>query len=154
MKSPSTLTRNSGFTLIELIIVMGIMGLLATFGIIIGTDTYARYSFHSEAENAVSLLQKARSEAINNIGESSHGVYFADSPNLVLFQGSSYVPGNPEDLKIEKSKTASYSDTCTNNSVVFSQLSGDTTPCTVTVSSANAAAPTIITINSEGGIDW
>lgn len=164
MKSHSTSTlanasyRDSGFTLIELILVLAIISFVATFGIIAGIDTYARYSFHSDAENAVSMLQKARSEAVNNIGGSPHGVYVgADSSSLVLFQGASYVTRDQAlDLKIEKARTVSYSDTCMDHSVVFVQFSGEAAACTVSISniSSSAVAPTLVTINSEGGIDW
>lgn len=156
-RSTSTLssgTTRRGFTMIEVLVVTGVFAVLAAFGLIVGIDTYARASFHSDAENAVALLQKARSEAINNINESPHGVYFGDASNLLLFRGLHYDPASQE-LEIEKAKSASYSDTCVNHEVVFSRLSGDAVaPCAITTASINAAAPTVITINAEGGIDW
>ncbi|HEY4477200.1 MAG TPA: prepilin-type N-terminal cleavage/methylation domain-containing protein [Candidatus Paceibacterota bacterium] len=136
--------KNRGLTLIEITVVLAIMAGLATIGLIVGVDSYSRYNFHSAEDTAVSMLQKARSEAINNIGESPHGVYFADLDNLILFYGSTYTPGSDE-LKIEKPAAVSYSGA---SEMVFNQLSGNTSGGTVTINSAN------ITINNEGGIDW
>lgn len=140
----------SGFTLVEITIVLAIMAGLATIGLIVGVDSYSRYNFHSEKDTVVSMLQKARSAAINNIGESWHGVYFGDSANIILFQGQGatkdYTHRNLAfDFKIEKSTVVSYSGT---SEIVFDQLSGNTSSGTVTINSAN------ITINNEGGIDW
>ena len=153
MKLPSILLQNkglpvqAGFTLIEIVIVIAIVGFLAIFGIIIGADSYARYNFHSEEDIAVSLLQRARSESINNIGGVTHGIYFADPADLILFSGSSYA-GSYE-LKIAKSQIVSYDySACSGNQVVFAQLSGKTAGCVIKINGKN------ITINNEGGIDW
>ena len=156
MPSPSILIhkrlacRKAGFTFIEILIVMAIIGFLATFGIIAGLDTYSRYSFNSEIDNAIAMLQKARSEAINNIGEVKHGVYFDNSsPDLILFSGPTYT-GSYE-IKIGKNKTVSYSSTCSGNQIIFSQLAGTTTACAVTIQGFKS---TVITINNEGVIDY
>ena len=155
MKSPSisiparglTLSVSEGFSIIEIIVVIAIIGFLATFGVIAGLDTFARYNFHSERDSAIALLQKARSEAINNIGEAAHGVYFgSDQPDLILFSGASYT--GAYELKIEKSKAVSYSNTCAGDQVVFTQLSGGTTACEVKINGVP------VTINNEGGIDY
>lgn len=74
MMLPNTSAPSKGFTLIEVVIVMAIVGFLAVFGIIVGLDSYSRYNFHSEVDDAVAMLQRARSEAINNIGGVAHGV--------------------------------------------------------------------------------
>ena len=147
---PAKPQRSRGFTLIEIAIVIGIISFLAAFGVIVGLDSYSRYVFHSDADTAVAMLQKARSEAINNIGESPHGVYFGNAANLILFSGASFAARNPAyDLKLAKSKTGSFGGAA---EVVFSQLSGITTDANITIS--DGIRNVTITINNEGGIDW
>ena len=145
-----SLKNDAGFTLIEVVIVMTIIVFLGTFGVIVGLDTYRRSNFHSEEDTAVSLLEKARSGAINNIGESWYGVKFDDASNLILFRGQGtpkdYVHRNSAyDLKIQKSGVLVYTGA---TEMVFNQLSGDSSGGIVTINSSN------ITINNEGGIDW
>lgn len=119
-------------------------------GLIIGIDSYNRYLFRSDLEKAVSLLQKARSSAINNIGEKSHGVYFSDPAKFVLFRGTSYATRNPSfDLSVEKNKTVTASGL---TEVVFTPLAGATTAGIITLS--GGIKNINITINNEGGINW
>ena len=141
----------AGFTLIELMIVIAISAGLTSLGIIAGLDTYQRYMFRSDLETTATLLQKARSSAVNNIGSASHGVYLGDPDNLVLFRGPSYGALPAYDLNVGKSNVVSYSDTCPGHEVIFSQLSGATTDCQITLGGIQNA---VITINHEGGIDW
>lgn len=139
--------------MIEIIVVLGVIGMIAAFGVIAGLDTYSRYNFRSDVSSAVALLQKARSESINNIGGTPHGIYFDNSsPDLILFSGASYA--GTYELKIEKAKAASYSaPVCTSgNQVIFAQLSGRTTACSIDIN--DGVRSVTININDEGGIDW
>ena len=114
MKLPSILTPGkikslaSGFTFIEILVGMALVAILGSMGLIAGVDSYQRYLFRSDLETVASLLQKARSSAMNNIGETSHGVYVGDASSLILFRGASYTILPAYDLKVEKSKTVMY----------------------------------------------
>ena len=156
MQSPNISTRdktqnkNLGFTLVEILIVVAMFAALITAAIIIGVDSYQRYLIRSDLEVASSLLQKARSSAVNNIGETSHGVYFGDQIKFILFRGTSYATRNTSyDLLLDKSKNSTESGL---SEVVFSPLSGTTTGGTITLN--DGARSVTITINSEGGINW
>ena len=150
MKSLNTSIQGRGFTLIETLIVLGLIGMIAVVGIIVGLDTYSRYIFRSDLDKTVSLLQKARSSAINNMYESKHGVYLGDIDSLILFRGTSYDSSSPYNYNVEKSK-ASYADTCS-SVVVFDQLTGNTTNCVITITEGTKVST--ITINDQGGINY
>ena len=65
----------SGFTLIEMLVSMGIIILIAGFGLFLSMDFYRGYLFHYEKDLVISILQKARSQSLANIDEKPHGVY-------------------------------------------------------------------------------
>jgi prepilin-type N-terminal cleavage/methylation domain-containing protein len=85
----SQLQTNSGFTLIEVLVVMGILSILTTIGYIFTIDFYKSYAFNSERDTIVSLMQKARAQSLSNINDAPHGFY-TDGFNYTVFQGSSY----------------------------------------------------------------
>lgn len=147
MKSPNTLIRVSrGFSLIEIIVVLAILGIIAGFEVLAGIDMYGRYVKRSEIENVIGLLEKARSLAINNINESPYGVNFADPDNLILFKGTSLL-GGAEYMKLPKNKSVAY-DFSSCSEVSFAQLSGATANCQIKINNITIA------INNEGGINY
>ena len=168
MALPNTLPQSkspaAGFTLIEILISIGILGIIATLGLFISLDFYKSYAFSSEESVIVSILQKARSQSVNNINEKRHGVHFQASPlKYVIFECSSSCTSYPgsasSDLPIDPSYNASVTSPALPFDVVFDQLNGN---C---ISSNCATAPLLMTIsagpksytikvNSEGQIDW
>ncbi|MEK9185815.1 MAG: prepilin-type N-terminal cleavage/methylation domain-containing protein [Patescibacteria group bacterium] len=166
MKSPNTSTpaRNSflprkllgrGFTLIETLIVIGIIGFVAVVGVIVGLDTYQRYVFRSDLDKTAALLQKARSSAINNVDEKSYGVRFDDPDNLILFRtNSTYAARDVSyDYKIAKSKTVQYDlANCAANEVIWAQLYGTANVCKVDIK--DGVKTSTVEINDQGGINY
>lgn len=159
MKLPSTSIRDKrGFTLIEILVVIALITVIASIGIMAGIDSYQRFLFRSNVDTAVSLLQKARSSAIHNMNETSHGVYFCDPSNskFVLFRTpSDYVSRDiVHDFNVEKSKAVTITSCSTPDpdEIVFTQLSATTTPGNITLSDGVRNA--LIEINYEGGINW
>ena len=83
----------NGFTLIEILITIGIFAVIATIGLIISLDFYRSYAFRSEESTIVSILQKARSQSMDNIDQVRHGVHFqADPLKYILFECASGTP--------------------------------------------------------------
>ena len=112
--------------MIEILVVIALVTAIASVGIIAGIDSWQRFLFRSNVDTAVSLLQKARSSAIHNVGETSHGVYFCDPSNskFILFRGNTYDASSPYNLPVDKSKTATITSCPGLSEVVFAQLSG------------------------------
>ena len=142
--------RQKGLTLIEILITTTIIAVIFSLGLVFGIDFYRNYAFHSERDVIVSILEKARSRALNNINQEAHGVYFSGA-NHVIFQGNSYAARNSLfDLIIPKSYSAILSGL---NEVVFSQLSGESNASgTITISEDGRISD--ISINNEGRITW
>jgi prepilin-type N-terminal cleavage/methylation domain-containing protein len=152
--------KNSGFSLIEILVVLGMLSLLAAFTLFIGTDSYRGYSFRNERDTIVSILQKARSQAMSNVclgsgctGGEPHGVHFA-SGQYVIFQGSSFNPSDPNnEVRISGYNLDLTGSTMTD--VIFTQLSGEATPTgAIRLTDPNTNHTSDITINSAGQIAW
>jgi len=157
MKSPNTFTNNdkarrrqAGFTYMEIAVVMAIFVVIMGFGLFIGMDVYRGYSFSSETDIAVSVFQRSRSRALNNVHGSPHGVYVASS-SYHMFVGDSYATRDTsKDETIPAHPSIALSGL---NEVVFSQLSGDASPQGVVVVS-DGGRTSSISINHEGTINW
>jgi prepilin-type N-terminal cleavage/methylation domain-containing protein len=158
MESPNILMsgknkRNSGFTLIELLIVMGLFVMILSLGLVIGFDSFRRDSLIAERNTLISALQKARSQAVNNIGDSAHGFYFTGA-NYVIFEGTSSVWRNEsQDFFIPKNSSISVSASDLAG-VVFSQLSGDATPTPYEIIISDGISSSSVSVNEEGRINW
>ncbi len=158
----STLNYESGFTLIEVLVVIGILIFLTGLTALMSLDSYRGYSFRSQRDNVISVLQKARGQAMNNVclGSSSdcsggrpHGVHFS-SGQYIIFQGNSLADTaeDDQDQKINADYPLIFSPATPE--VVFKQLSGDaSSPLTITVSD-DYGHNSEISINSEGRISW
>ncbi len=139
-----------GFTIIELLVVMGIMSVLATLGLLVTLDLYRSYAFNSERDTLVSILQKARSKSLNNLGQTAHGVYF-ENDKYILFDRSGYGGANSQDQVIP-------ADTYINHSspgeIVFAQVSGNVVAGAGTITLGDGKRSTSIVIGANGRVDW
>jgi len=156
MKLPNTYNHNNnrGFTLIEIIVVIGIFSVLAGAGLVFSYDSYRGYLFRSEYGNIAHVITKARNLSANNFHESPHGVHF-DTDTYTLFVGDSYASRDSAlDIPFERN-TAVHLDGP--EDVVFEQLSGNLadcsdTPCTLSFSFGSYDKD--ITISEIGAISW
>ncbi len=151
----------SGFTLIEILIVMS---LLIAVGFVLAFadfDIWRGYNFRGECDLVISILQKARSQSINNIclGTSCtdgkpHGVYI-QSNKYTIFQGNDW--NNRDDVFDEDYEASSNINSAgsTITEVVFSQLSGDVSvEGEIVLNEINGFRSRTIYINNEGRISW
>lgn len=166
-------SKAKGFTLLEIAIVIAIISVLAAVGLIFGLQNYLSYATKNERDVLVSVLIKARSQAINNvcIGSScsngvSHGVKLTYNPTTyalekyTIFQGTTYNANDPLNEDITPSHQLFFSTTPANtvSQVVFQQLSG-----TVSLGGSGVGVMTLsdttgrsftISLTSEGRIAW
>lgn len=147
----------SGMTMLDVLVVMGIFVLASGFALLFTMDSYRSSSFHSDRDLFVSLLQRARSQALNTmcLGGScsdgaSHGVAIVGS-TYVLFEGESYAT---RDASIESVLRADPSVSRTGTTeVVFSRFAATTSATAVfTLSSGDRTSD--ITVATNGRIFW
>jgi len=142
----------TGFTLTEILVVIGMVSIFAAFGMFVSMDFYRSFSFRAEQNIAVSVLMKARSSALANIEETTHGVHFKPD-RYILFQGT-YVDGNPLNEEILSAPTVTNSGI---TEVVFEQLTGSASfdpPGANILTITSGVKNFTITLNGEGRIEW
>jgi len=161
---PSTLNpqpfSQSGFTLIEILVVLTIFVLIAGFALFVSMESYRGSSFRSERDTAVNVLQKARSQAMSNICLGSctdgkqHGVHFT-ATQYIIFQGATYNSGDATNQAVPVNNAVTITDTSGNppTDIIFSQLDAATTAATVRIKD-NSGHSSDISVNTEGQITW
>ena len=150
-RSAHSFTEHGGFTLLEIMISVTILTIILGFGITISFDAYRGYFFRSDRTIIISMLERARSLSMNNIGETVHGLcYDATTKSYILFEGSVCDPGASANITMDANSGITVSGL--SPGVIFTQLSGTTSIATITISSIGRTAD--ITINHEGRISW
>jgi len=167
MASPRTSIRSTrGLTLVEILVVLGIMAIVGSFGIIVGLDSYRSHLFYTDRALLVTALQRARAEAIGNIcnGPSCvdgkpHGVFIEENGNgevtaFVVFQGPDYATRDA--AFDERFATRSVIRASGISSTTFAQLSGDVSPGAVGEIGlyGDPGRVSTTTIGAEGQIFW
>lgn len=140
-----------GFTIIEILIVLGLIALLAGVGAVIGFDAVGRATAAGERDILVSLLVSARTKAMANVGEIEHGVYISPT-EFILFDGASYGSSDPATHRpVDRTGAVSVTG---DTEVVFSQLSGGVAAGDRSITLTDGASDAVIDINSAGRIEW
>lgn len=144
-----------GFTLIEIIVVVAILGIIAALGLLMSFESFRGASFRSERDTMVSALQKARSDAMANIKQSPWGVHYdASAHTYTIFRGTSYASGASDNAVIDGNPGATVSPSPLPD-VVFTQLSGTTSGAfSATIAENGHTTNPPVSVNYEGTIDW
>ncbi len=139
-----------GFTLIEIVIVVGILGLVLALGLFMSLDSYRGFLNRSEVSTVVSILLRARSHAVNNVYQAGWGVCYI-APNYILYRGTACATGLTTNETLPANQGATIAGLAAPG-VRFSALDGTTTAATITV--VQNGKTSTITLNNEGRIDW
>ena len=152
-----------GFTLFELLLVIGIMGILAYLSVPLGFSFYRSQTVESVRSQLLETLGKARHNAVSQKYDSRYGVLISTTTgniisNFTLYQGTSsasvttnssfnevYV--QPPNLTI----TATGSNALASGDINFSKLYGTTTATgTITITFSGYPESRAILIDSFG----
>jgi prepilin-type N-terminal cleavage/methylation domain-containing protein len=152
MASPKTYTlKKNGFTLIEILVAMTLLAVLAGFALTVSLDSYREFTFRSQQELLVSLLQRARAQAMGNVNQAPHGLHIdPGAATYTLFQGSDFFHRDQsEDLVFAGNPGQSLTGL---SDVVFTQLSGTTSSGSVILKDFTHPQA-IISLNNEGQVN-
>lgn len=136
---------NKGFTLLEIVLVIGICVILLAVGLPMTFDLYYRASFESEYNLLTSALQQARSLAIINNNQANHGVYVGTN-GYVVFQGASYAGRTVSQDRVYPRATQVTVSGATE--LVFTALSGSV--ASTSLSLTDGTRNRDLFVNSEG----
>lgn len=139
----------NGFTLVEVLIVVGIMALLMAVSIPFGVNFYKNQQLNAVSQRVIQVFREAQLKAMSGEASSDFGVYIDEPANTVfLFEGSGFNDGEiRQDFSVPKSVDFDgYSE------VVFSFINGF--PDTVGDLKINSGKENvIININDVGKIE-
>ena len=141
---------HSGFTLIEILVVIAIIGMVLSFGLTIDINTLRGDTFQAEINTIVSVLERARSQSMANLSDANHGVCYIE-PNYIIFTGDTCTADDSEIIPANTDITSNASTTLPAE-IVFERLTGRTTGATIHISHGVNEADIII--NDEGTINW
>ena len=143
--------------MIETILVLVLVSALASVGVLMSRDTYQSVIQRAERDVVVTLLQKARSHALNNFNQSRWGVCAEpDRAMYVFFRGTYSVDAHINEYTAMASRVVASSSQaiflCARGGVVFTQLTATTSSTTLFI--VEGASTSTISIHHEGTIAW
>ena len=155
----------SGFTLIEILVVMGLLAIMAGLGLLMSMETFRGNSFRNERDTLVSALQMARSQAMDNMcfgggctDGKSHGVYIqtdgGNVQNYIIFQGDTYNSSDPINQTIPAASYNIHLGAPVINQIVFDHLSGNVITAGDIILAGQDGHTSTISVNSIGAISW
>lgn len=145
--------KSHGFTLLELIIVVGILGLLLAV-IMPSFLNFRRNSIlNTETQNVITLVNKARMSSMSSREDAQYGIHL-EASKVVLFQGDTYVDGagTNEELVLNTALTLSLIEVYGGGAeVVFQKVTGATHQnATTTLLVVGSTASTTIVVFPSG----
>lgn len=146
---------NRGFSLLEILLVVGIMGVLAAV-IAFPLSSFRRaQTVRGATEDVSALIQEAQSMTLSSRDSSQYGVHLTTN-SAVLFTGTTYNAGAATNrmMTIPNGVTLSWSLAGNGATIVFERLSGETNQYgTITVSLSSPTVSRTITVSKLGSVD-
>jgi prepilin-type N-terminal cleavage/methylation domain-containing protein len=144
-----------GFTLIEMLIVITIMGILVVSVLTIFTKINSSQAIDKDAQLLVETLRQAQSQTLSSQNASQYGVHIATT-SVTLFTGTTYSSSdtsNKSFLFNTRDIVSTISLIGGSTNVVFKRLTGETDQSgTITLFSPAASSTKTVTIYKTGVI--
>ena len=145
-----------GFSLIEILVVIGVMGAIFTFGMVINMNAFTENTLQNEESKLISALERARSHAMANMFQSSFAICYISSNYIISYDNACDGFGSDEIIPANTNIAKASNFSTIFPTIIFTRLSGIVSipppPITIIITDGNKS--TNITINNEGAINW
>ncbi len=141
-----------GTTLIEILITLAVLALVLALGLFMSFEAYRSTTRRSERETIVSMLERARSRALANIGETSWSVCY-DAGNYIIAKGSTCNDSVAYD-RVEANPVVVADSDFSDFPIEFAQVTGTVAGAPKTVTVTQNGKDEEIEVNHEGRINW
>lgn len=149
------INKNKGFTLIEILMVIAILGIISSIVLLNLSQFRNEQLLKNTTLDVVSLLSKARQNTLSSVNSTNYGVHF-DSNKAVLFTGSLYSSNNATNEPIVFSSKVivpipSGLNIGGGSDVIFERLTGETVGGTIKIQlTSDSTKQKIITVGKIG----
>jgi prepilin-type N-terminal cleavage/methylation domain-containing protein len=144
-----------GFTLMEILVVLGILAILTTIGMTSFRNSSVRVNLEQQSAIALSLVEEARNNSLASLNNSEYGIRFS-STTVTLFQGKTYSSGASNKTHVFTNGVyASPINISGGNDIYFNRLTGEPSATgTVTFKiTADQSLFKVLIINGTGIIE-
>lgn len=150
----SSKLKASGFTLIEVLVSVAIVGLIATISVASFSTFEKKEALETDTGKVLALLAEARTQTLSAKDGAYFGVHF-EATRAVLFKGGTYSAGSADNQAHPFDDEVTLASTTLSgggSEVIFKRLTGATSQSgTITLASVRDAGTTrIITIAGTG----
>ncbi len=146
-------TSNSGFTIIEVMIVIVITGILAALAVPKYVNFYQKHQLITASVDSVQLIRSAQDYAMASRGHDEFGIHIVNGAggSLEVFKGSSYISRDTsfEGEIINLPASVTLIDTISDPDIVFLRIEGSTSD-TGTITLSTDSDSKTITIYETG----
>lgn len=165
LKSTNTITKTikaksrlvKGFTLLEIILVLGLMIIISVISVKSFFTLREKHSIQKDADSIVSIIEKTKNLSSNRKNDSAYGIKFSSS-SVIAYSGSSYETGNKiSEYNLEKTVTISNISLYTSSGIIqteidFAKITGNPN-ATGTIMLSSPSYSRIVTIYGTGIIE-
>ncbi len=119
-------TAKRGFSLVEIMLVIGIMAVITTIIIFSFSTLNQNYALEGAAQNAAALFKDARGRTLSAKNNSQYGIHIA-STSVTLFPGSVFDSGNPSNETLTFPQSVTIGTTTLSGvgfDIIFARLKG------------------------------
>lgn len=148
--------REDGFTLVELLLVLGIFVILTVAATPRFTNVYNRYSIDARRQDLVHALRIAQNKTMNGADDDVYSVQITpgDGGSFTIFKGTDYAGRDTDFDEVHTlPDSINLSDTVSDNEINFAQNGETTDTGEITLTWGQGSVSYTIDINAAGRID-